>query len=165
MSAQKTVFECSDLRRHIINFIKPKYVPHHICDIKLCAKILNDYQGELFDFIYKHPQTVYNPLTDENILNENIYEYILAFIKFSDGFMKVEQSIKKKWPSVRLYMGDFVFAEYRSDAICVSVSIIVSRGDTDNEMDIKKFLWKEFINLNEPWVAFLSRNFQFRTPK
>jgi len=165
MSAQKTVFECSDLRRYIINFIKPKYVPHRICDIKLCAKILNDYQGELFDFIYKHPQTVYNPLTDENILNENIYEYILAFIKFSDGFMKVEQSVKKKWPLVRLYMGDFVFAKYRSDAICVSVGIIVSRGDVDNEMDIKKFLWKEFVNLNEPWVAFLSRNFQFRTPK
>ena len=165
MSAQKTVFECSDLRRYIINFIKPKYVPHRICDIKLCAKILNDYQGELFDFIYKHPQTVYNPLTDENILNENIYEYILAFIKFSDGFMKVEQSVKKKWPLVRLYIGDFVFAKYRSDAICVSVGIIVSRGDVDNEMDIKKFLWKEFVNLNEPWVAFLSRNFQFRTPK
>ncbi len=165
MSAQKTVFECSDLRRHIINFIKPKYVPHHICDIKLCAKILNDYQAELCEFIYEHPKTIYNPLTDENDHNDNIYDYILEFIKFSEGFMKVEESVKSKWPWVRLYIGDFVLAEYRSDAVCVSVGIIVSRGDADNEMDIKKFLWKEFVNLNEPWVAFLSRNFQFRTPK
>jgi hypothetical protein len=165
MSVQRTVFECSDLRRHIINFIKPKYVPHRICDIKLCAKILNSYEEELLEFMNDHPKTIYNPITDNNDPNNNIYEYILEFIKFSDGFMKVEESVKSKWPMVRLYIGDFVLAEYRKDAICVSVSLIVSLGPDDSEMDIKKFLWKEFINLNEPWVAFLSRNFEFRIPK
>ena len=165
MTARQTVFECSDLRKYIIKFIKPKYVPHRICDIKLCAKILQDYQDELVAFIYKSPKTVYNPITDENYHNENIYEYILEFIKFSSAFMGVEKRVKAKWPRVNLYMGDYVFASYRYDAICVSVSLIVSRGDNDNEEDIKKFLWKEFANLNEPWVAFISRNFQFRTPK
>jgi len=165
MTARETVFECSDLRRLIIKFIKPKYVPHRICDIKLCAKILREYGDELIAFTYLHPKTVYNPITDYNDHNPNIYEYILEFIKFSSAFMGIEKRVKVKWPRVNLYMGDYIFASYRDDAICVSVTLNVSRCMNDNEEDIKNFLWKEFANLNEPWVAFISRNFQFRTPK
>jgi hypothetical protein len=165
MTARQTVFECSDLKRYIIKFIKPKYVPHRICDIKLCAKILQDYHDELVAFINEHPKTVYNPITDENDCNENIPEYILEFIKFSESFINIEERVTSKWPSVKLHMGDYIFASYRDDAICISVTLNVSRCMNDNEEDIKKFLWKEFANLNEPWVAFLSRNFKFMTPK
>lgn len=162
-SASRTVFECSDLRGHIFNYIITKFKPHIMCNIRLCAKILRYYKNDLIQFSFNHSEGVYCPVKDENEFDPNTDNYLLKFIKFSEGFQKVENNMDNKFPGVKLFMNSLSLARFTENMVCITIGLRIDYSSFEyKEIDMKKLLTKELIKLNEPWVSFISEDYKFK---
>lgn len=164
MSASRTVFECSDLRGHILNYIITKFKPHILSNIRLCAKILRYYKNDLIEFSLNHSEGVYCPVKDENEFDANTDNYLLKFIKFSKGFQKVEKNMDNKFPGVKLFTNSLSLARFREDMACVTIGLRIDYSSLEyKEIDMKELLTTELIKLNEPWVSFISEDYKFKS--
>ena len=168
MRAVDKVFQCSDMRNCILNFMLTKFVPSSKTRTIRCSKVMKYYKKKMEDFIIVHPKLEYDSIRDINVLDSNTDNYILEFIKFSDEFQIFENKIKEKYPGVGILVTDMVYSKYgyikNLNMIGYNIQVFLCIYCPSNllTIDIDKFVLFELCKLNVPWVSLISSNFDHR---
>ena len=168
MRAVDKVFQCSDMRRCILNFMLTKFVPSCKVDTLKCSKVMKYYKKQLEDFIIVHPKLQYNSIRDANLFDSNTDNYLLEFIKFSNEFKIIETNVKKKYHKVRILVTDMVYSKYgyseNLNMIGYNIQVFLCIYYPSNLLmiDIDKFVLSELCKLNVPWVSLICSNFDHR---
>lgn len=168
MRAVDKVFQCSDMRRCILNFMLTKFVPSCKVDTLKCSKVMKYYKKQLEDFIIVHPKLQYNSIRDANLFDSNTDNYLLEFIKFSNEFKIIETNVKKKYHKVRILVTDMVYSKYgyseNLNMIGYNIQVFLCIYCPSNLLmiDIDKFVLSELCKLNVPWVSLISSNFDHK---
>jgi len=168
MRAVDKVFQCSDLRRSILNFIITKFVPSSRGDTLRCSKVMKYYKKELIEFMKHHPKLYYDSIRDSCILNSNTDNYILEFIKFSKEFQEFEEKIKEKYPDVSILVQDIDLTRYSYShdlqmiGYNMRVYLCICHRENSSISDIDEYVMCELCKLNVPWVSLISSNFDHR---
>lgn len=174
MRAVDKVFQCSDMRRCILNFVITKFVPSSRVDTLRCSKVMKYYKKQLEDFTMVHPKLRYNSLRDTNVFDSNTDNYLLEFIKFSNEFEMVETNVKKKYPKVGILVTDMFFSKYGYSKnlnligyhiqifLCICYPSDLYPEGIDKIDKIDKFILSEICKLNVPWASLISSDFNHR---
>jgi hypothetical protein len=168
MRAVDKVFQCSDMRRCILNFIITKFVPCHRAETLKCSKVMKYYKKQLEDFSLIHPKLQYDSISDSNVFDSNIDNYILEFIKFSNEFKKIEANIKKRYHKVGILVNEMMCTKYNYSenlnmiGYNIQVFLCICCPSNLPMTDISKLLMSEICKLNVPWVSLICSDFNYR---
>ena len=168
MRAVDKVFQCSDMRRLILNFIITKFTPSSRGDTLRCSKVMKYYKKQLDEFIIYHPKFQYNSIRDSCLLDGNTDNYILEFIKFSEKFQEFEKKIREKYPDVSILVQDIDLTRYsyshdlKMIGYNMRVYLCICHRENSSISDIDEYVMCELCKLNVPWVSLISSNFDHR---
>ena len=169
MRAVDKVFQCSDIRRCILNYVITKFVPSYRVDTLRCSKVMKYYKKQLEDFTLVHPKLQYDSIRDINVFDSDTDNYLLEFIKFSNEFKIIETNIKKKYHKVRILVTDMVCSKYGYSenlnmiGYHIQVFLCICCPSNLYPVDkIDKLILSEMCKLNVPWASLISSNFNHR---
>lgn len=126
------------------------------------------YKKQLEDFSLIHPKLQYDSISDSNVFDSNIDNYILEFIKFSNEFKKIEANIKKRYHKVGILVNEMMCTKYNYSenlnmiGYNIQVFLCICCPSNLPMTDISKLLMSEICKLNVPWVSLICSDFNYR---
>ncbi len=168
MRAVDKVFQSSDMRRCILNFMITKFVPIRKADTLRCSKVMKYYKKQLEDFTLVHPKLQYDSIRDANVFDSDTDNYLLEFIKFSNEFKMIEINVKKKYPKIRILVTDMFCSKYgysenlNMTGYNIQVFLCICCPTNLLMIDVDKLVLSDICKLNVPWASLISSDFNHR---